>query len=368
MKGNIYVLFLLSAILYFGCEAKRGMYEIVQVETENTASTDVFVTFLNEQIESYPEEADNYIKLAKIYVDQGETKKAVMLLETGNGEIPGDINILTNLSSMYLEDEDIEKLSKSLKEIREIDPDHMGFLKLSAGYALLRKNYTNAIFFANRAMLSNPYDDDNLYLRGSAQLINKDSLSALISFEEAYKLKKSYRNFAKVFDVSLAVGKLDKAKIYLDDFELQNTPYPLCYEKGAYYNEFGDEETSKIILFDCKQTKPEEDRIDYELARIFYKNNDIDSTLYFVNIYLEQRPKDINGYVLKAKTLERISYFSDARKLYVTALEIDSTSRSASNGLESLEQRVAYLRLVKRKEETREKVQTLKPIGSKVIN
>jgi tetratricopeptide (TPR) repeat protein len=270
---------------------------------------------------------------------------------------------------MYLEKkESIQELSKVLNEIRKIDPDNVAFLKLSAGYSLLLKDYTNAIFFANRAMLANPFDDEILYLRGSAMLINRDSISALNSYEEAYKLKESYKNFSKIFELSIALGNHILAKNYLDEFESETQTAQLCYEKGVYFHEIGEPDTAKFLLKNCLTKSNNDSRIYLELSKIYFEENALDSSRQVINQYLNLKPNEGEGYVLKARIMERFNNFTDAKELYLAALEIDSTYTLASSGLENLERKVAYLQLVKRKEIVQRQVESLKPLNSKQIN
>jgi tetratricopeptide (TPR) repeat protein len=72
--------------------------------------------------------------------------------------------------------------------------------------------------------------------------------------------------------------------------------------------------------------------------------------------------------VLKAKTLERLSNYEQAKNIYQSAIELDSTSTLAIEGLNNLERKVAYLRLVKRKESVQKDLEILKPLNSKTIN
>jgi len=344
------------------------MHELVYFNDANNASEEVYIRFLTEEIERYPDVEENYIKLSDIYLKNNEINKAIRLLEKANRLIPENVSILLNLSSLYLQEERVEDLSQTLRTLRLLDPDNMDFLKISAGYSLLLKDFTNAIFFANRAMLANPYDDENYSLRGKAQLLNKDSLNALASFEEAYDLKNSYKNFSNVFDVSLSAGDLSKAKSYLDKYSSEHPDVELCYQWGAYFYELGSRNQAKHILVNCLKSKPNEPRVNFELGKIYYIENNIDSTLFYLNQYLVTNPKGTDPYVLKAKTMERLNNYIDARELYQTALEIDSTSVLALQGLENLERKVAYLRLVNRKEEIQREVESLKPMKSKVIN
>ena len=83
---------------------------------------------------------------------------------------------------------------------------------------------------------------------------------------------------------------------------------------------------------------------------------------------MNSNPAGTSAHILKARTLEKINYVTDAKNLYLSALEIDSTSILAIKGLDNLERKVAYLRLVKRKEDIQRQVETLKPLIIKEIN
>lgn len=368
MRFNVCILFLIPAILFFGCEPKYGAHKIVFTDGQNKASEEVYINYLTEQIEDYPEEEDNYIKLAKLYKDQKNDSKAITLLQEAEIEIPKNVAVLIELSAFYLQNRNIEKLSQTLNTLREIAPDNIDYLKLAAANAILFDDYTNALFYINRAILDNPFDQESLYLRGKAQLINKDSLDALVSFEDAYQLKNTVTTFEKLFDISLAMGDYIKARKYLNEIALHNPGLPLYYEWGAYYNKVGEKDSSKIFLMKCLQENPLESRINIELAKNYFSVNDLDSTMYFIDQYLNTNPKGTDAYVLKARVMEKRYQYTEAKKIYLQALRIDSTSILASRGLDNLERKVAYLRVKKRKEEVQKQVETLKPLDSKVIN
>ncbi len=368
MKSVGFIFFLLFSLLIFGCKSKYSAHEIVNINEHKRTSNDNYIKYLKNQIEQSPKTEGNYIKLSNIYNKQGDQKKAYTLLLKANIEVPESVNIFILLSEFYLEERNIEALSVTLKKIHAIDPDNIEFLKLSAAYSLLLNDYTNAIFFANRALLINPYDNENLFLRGSAQLMSKDSLSALSSFEEAYELKKSYKNFRSIYFLFLNLKEYEKAKLSLEYFDIKNVNHQLCFEWGVYYKEIGNIDSSKMILLNCLMKGTNEPRIDFELAKIYFNKDDVDSTFFFVNKYIALKPKDSDAYVLKAKALEKISYYSEARNLYSSALEIDSTSTLAINGLENLERKVAYLRIKNRKNKNLRQIEILKPLNSREIN
>ncbi len=367
MRGSNYIFMVF--LVFFGCSSKYGQHELEYIDGQRKPADEVYVQFLIEQIDRFPQKSGNYIKLADIYASESKTPEALEILEKGKKALPDDVDILIGLSNIYLQQKNIEPLTGLMNRIKKIDPDNVGFLKLSSGYALLQHDYANAIFFANRAILINPYDDENLYLRGKAQLLQRDSVSALISFEEAMDLNNIYRNFSIAFDVALALDKPDKAKDYLDKFDAKKPMKELCYEWGAYYNEIGETDTSKMILLHCLQRDVNEPRVNLELAKIHNRRlSGADSAIYYTDQFIGKSSDPIPGYVLKAEILDRSKKYTEAIKMYDTALEIDSTYVPAQKGLKNLQGKVAYLRLIKRKENVQRETEELKPLGSKEIN
>lgn len=358
---------MLTFVLLYGCESKYSMHEVVEIDNRGANLHDTYIRFLQDQIDSDPGVSENYIKLTSIYKEQERSDKAMLLLQRASRETKQDLSIMLELGKLYLEAGDVESLSAVLKSVRMEAGDNMDFLKLSAGYSLLRKDYTNAIFFANRAMLVNPYDDENTYFLASAKLINKDSISAYQSFVEAYNLKQSNKNFAKMYEMSLALKRFGEAKKYLVGFKHENEAVDCCYFWGSYYNSISQKDSAKTVLLNCDEARFSENRIPLELARAYFPRQ-IDSVLFYVDHFLKEKPNNVQGLVLKAKALERTGFYTESRTYYESAIKIDSTSTLALDGLNNLERKVAYLRLVKRKESVQRELDTFKPLNSKEIN
>ncbi len=368
MRFIIYIFFLFIVGQFFTCKPKYGAHKMIHTEKSNHTSDEVNISYLTDQIEDYPQEEDNYLKLANIYQAQDNYSKAIAILQEAEKENPKNTSILINLSTFYLQEKNIENLLLTLNALKEIAPDNMHYLKLVAGYYILIEDHSEALFFTNRALIANPFDHESFYNRGWAQLINKDSLDALISFEEAYQLKNSYQNFAKLFDVSLAMGLHDNARKYLEETTNKSGMVRLDFEWGAYYNKIEERDSSRMFLMKCVQEKPEETRVYFELAKNYFGVRQYDSSLYYIHHYIDTNPKGTGAYVLKAQALEKKYLFSEARQIYIHALELDSTSTLAAKGLDNLERKVAYLRLKKRKQEVERQVETLKPLDTKEIN
>lgn len=367
MRLNIGIIIFLLTSSTFSCQQKSGQHAVVDISEQNITSDEVYIEYLSEQIDKFPRAEDNYLKLAEIYVGSGRTSSAIAILEQASKRVRNNLYVLIKLGNLYMSSRNTGALAATLDKIREINPEHMEFLKLSSGYALLLEDYTNSLFYSNRAMLANPYDDENYYLRGSAQLIYKDSLSALQSFMDAYKLKDDPRYFEQIFNISMATNNDNIAISYLSDFSDKYPDTELCLEWASYYRSINRIDTTKYILRNCLSHRPDEPRTYIQLANAYY-NDRMDSSLYYVEQYLRMKSDAADGMVLKARILERRYNYSEARKLYLMAIEIDSTSTLAHNGLANLDRKVAYLRLIRRREENQRQTESLSPLNSKEIN
>ena len=78
--------------MIFGCKPENGKYQVVQFTEQIKAPDEIYIRYLSEQIEQYPDEEDNYIKLANIYSSHNNPTKATSLLQRAENEMPNNIN------------------------------------------------------------------------------------------------------------------------------------------------------------------------------------------------------------------------------------------------------------------------------------
>lgn len=364
-KVSIILLILLAVLS--GCERENSLHPLVDLKYKSSSVDEAYVGYLLAQIEDHPEVSDNYVKLSDIYAKQGNNNAAIRLLQKGARASGGNSVVLLTLGKHYLQNGNMEELSVILRSLRNSDPDNIDFLKLSAGYAFLLKDAENALFFANRALLVNPVDDENFYLLANGQLLNKDSINALNTLGEAYRLRNSYQNFSKVFDLALQLRQPDLAREYLHDFESINKNVNCCFQWGALYNTTGKRDSARWMLRNCEEPGVARELVSYEIAKSFYPEQ-VDSVLLHTDEALSLQPRYLQALVLKAKLLDRQGNLEQARSFYESAIQIDSTYTIALQGLDNLERKVAYLRLVKRKENVQRDLELFKPLNSKKIN
>jgi len=136
---------------------------------------------------------------------------------------------------------------------------------------------------------------------------------------------------------------------------------------AMYYNAVQQSDSARLSLDKCLIEIPDEKTALFEWSKYYYATKN-DSALQYVNLYLYHYPEDIQAIILKARIKSSAGETMEAIDLYKTALLSDSTSAIARTEMEILERKVAYLRLVKRKDETQKQLEYIKPLGAKQIN
>ncbi len=367
MKSRQLIIIVFSIILTSGCEPDTGIHGIYEI-SDSIDDTDIlYIDYLKESIRNEPLAVNSYLKLSGIYQKSGKYEEAARLLRNGVRQTGENPDILAELGKIYLETGQTDQLSATLKLLRDKIPDNIGFLKLSAGYALLLKDTENASFFANRAMIINPLDDEIYYILGKSRLMSMDSLTALNTFIDAYKLMNSKRNFFAAFELSLSLRQNEFSRSLLEEFVDKAEEKDLYFYWGMWHNATGNRDSARMNLVRCNIEDDNGYAVFYEWAKSYYPQQ-VDSTMFYIDKSISLNPKYIKSLILKGRVLDKKGAFDRSREAYQQALAMDSTSVIANTELSNLERKIAYLRLVQKKESTKKDLEFLKPLNSRTIN
>jgi tetratricopeptide (TPR) repeat protein len=354
-------------IIVANCGHRQASYEIVELPVNHINQDEIFIPYLRQQISRQPNEPSNYLKLAGIYLNQSKFNEAKALLQNANSRQENNLEILAMLSKIYLSEKDTSSLRANVSRMRKLDPEYDGTLIFSAEYGLLTQQPDNAIYYANRAILKNPYNDNCRILLGKAYLMKRDSTTALQNFHQAFSMHSSNENFSNLFSLLLATGQFEESKALIAEFESEETSAQTCLEQAMYFNAVQQYDSARLSLDICRIEIPDEKTALFEWAKYYFATKN-DSALQTVNLYLYHYPEDTRAIILKARMKSAAGATMEAIDLYTLALLSDSSSVIARTELENLEGKVAYLRLVKRKDETQKQLEIIKPLGAKQIN
>lgn len=368
MKSYLIGFICFQLIILLGCSPKKGHHPVVPLSAQESFDESSYISYLKQQMEDFPEAQGSYLKLAAIYQRKNDWYAAKKILLKARRINPNDAEVMISLGYVYLHNKDDAHLYDLLNELRKQAPEKEGFLKLSAYYALLKKDYSNASFFSNSAFLANPYDDENSTLIGKALLMNKDSLGALAKYYDAFNLNKNYLNFARLFKLAINTRRVEEARKYMDEFMNEVPSVDICYERGMYLTALDLLDSAKQVLSNCINTSDPYPGINFELAKIYLRQNQLDSSLYYIKKYNSLRPDKIEGYVFAAKVYDKQKQYAKAKDNFLFALKIDSTSIIAKKGLNNLDRKIAYLQLKRRKEAVQRQINQLKPLNAKEVN
>ncbi len=350
-----------------GCGPRRGAYEMSDLPEKHGNTDERFIPFLKKQISRHPKEASNYLKLAGIYERQQKNNEAKKLLEDATEVLNEDVDILVQLSRIYLEERDTTALQASIGKLRVMDNENDAVLTLSADYALLVNDPDNALYYTNRAILKNPYNDHSQNLLGHAYLMKKDSISALLRFSQAFSMNNSDENFKELLALALDLGQTEKAPEIIHEFELSNPGKSTILSWASYYNATANYDSARLFLTECNRTQQRESTVYLEWAKYYFATKN-DSALQVINLYLHQQANDLNALLLKARIKAGMGETMESIAIYESILQADSTMAIAETELGILARKVAYLRLANRKDEAQKQLDILRPMDTKQIN
>jgi tetratricopeptide (TPR) repeat protein len=104
------------------------------------------------------------------------------------------------------------------------------------------------------------------------------------------------------------------------------------------------------------------------LANSFYAQGKYDSALFYAGQALEMDSTVVYSHLIKARALAKRYYYKDAVQEYEHILSMDSTYTIAGDELEKLDRKIAYLRSLKKYNESREELKMIKPLKPKALN
>mgnify|MGYP000123808442 CR=1 FL=1 len=308
------------------------------------------IEFLRELIDDRPNNPKNYVRLAEIYLERGNTRQAIQLLRSANEEIPGNesiemllIKALIQTDNKYQTEELIRKVNLTTENI-----DHYILL---AEYSNYKKEYTKALDNINRAIALDNGDADYFDLKANILLQIDDTSGAVNSFDRA--LEKSNVKYSTIVSYLELLATLNDREKFQEVYHLIPGRYredPRTYLSiSEYMIRTNDLDSAKNLAFHVNNPNFEREKVT-KLVRINFNQRNYDSVLFYLSDYKLESPELL---LLEARTYDRMNQYQNAENSYLEILKSDSTHIIARQELEKLQRKVRYLRDLKRREENR---------------
>ncbi len=234
--------------------------------------------------------------------------------------------------------EGLQAYIKGLNDYRLMNVIATGFYRL--------KNYDSARWAVDMALDKYPSCPESLILKGNILLSTGDSTGALNLFAKGFSLDPESGDAVNAM-ISIYTGKGDwtSAMGLIKDKLAQNGTgshmalrqelVDIFINLKRYY--------SADSLINVLPDQGNEYFKNFSKARLFYERYRLDSALFYADKAIQSTNEPRDAQVLEAKTLQRLSRYYDARNVYTSILEKDSTDVEVNNDLDHVNRIISYL-------------------------
>lgn len=346
---------ILIAIVAMGCDrhySSDKMHEIPKFDKEylNTA-----IDHLNNSIEDYPDNADNYYKKALVLMALESYGSALLQAKKAHSLISNDPEYLYLLANLYsINNKNDEALETALQAV-ELGASKPRLFSLIAEIYLEKGVAEKSLQNIEKAITLNPSQNDYTFIKGKILLTKGDTAAAetnfLLTLKNAFVHKEAFINLS---DIYIAQGKYVKASEIIEKL-LAGSPddIDVLLQKAVVISKLAQPDSAKQIYVQILNRDSSNVIALNELASYFYNKNQLDSANYYATKSLAVGEKKTFPMLIQARVLDRSRKYYEAIAKYESILTIDSTYRVAADELKYVRNKVAYIQ--RRQDEERQR-------------
>lgn len=357
---------ILIAIVAIGCDrhySSDKMHEIPKFDKEflNTA-----IDHLNNSIEDYPDNADNYYKKALILVELESYGSALLQAKKAHSLNSNDPEYLYLLADLYsINDKTDEALETALKAVK-LGASKPRLYGLIAEIYLEQGSADKALQNIEKAITLNSSQKDYTFIKGKIFLSKGDTAAAensfLLTLKDSFVHKEASINLSNIY---LAQGNYRKASQIIEEL-LADSPdaIDVLLQKAVVLSKLAQPDSAKQIYVHILNKDSARVEALNELTNYFYNKNQLDSANYYATRSLAVGDKRTFPMLMQARILDRSRKYYEAIAKYESILAIDSTYKVAADELRYIRNKMAYIQ--RRQDEERQRslevMPTIEPV------
>lgn len=354
---------LLTGLLLASCENRYSSYPVHEAPEINKAYYEKALSAINESIEDYPNNADNYYKKALLlkqfghYSNALEQAKKAVKMKVGQPEYRLLLAQLYSLNKKYK-----EAIVEALK-IKGQKGDQSGKHALLAELYLKTNDPVKAFDYINKAIIENPGNRQIYYVKGLVYLAMEDTAQAreniLKSINNGSNNSKAYQALTEI-----AIGKKDfEEALSYNAKNLNNEPDNKQYllKKAIIQSKAGQLDSAKMILGEIKDRQANYFILN-ELGLLHYRLKNYDSAEFYAQSALLQKEDFTEALMLQARILDKRGRYWAALQKYNEIIEANPDYTKAVEELKKLKGKIAYLQKLDQQRKERTKVEPITPI------
>lgn len=364
IKENL--LFLWIIIVLSACGRHYSSDKIPEAPEINKEFYNAALTYLNNSIEDYPLNADNYYKKAQVLIAFENYSSALLEAEKAATLKENDPDYLYLLAQLYaISNKTHLAIEAALSAVQHgaSKPMLNGFL---AERYLESDSLETAFDYIDQAIAESPQNKAYYYTKGKIYLALEDTTNAekniLHSIEASMPNKEAYIALSNIYR---AKGNYVEAGNYIDK-SLKITPEDneLQYNKSLILNKMNFPDIAKNILMGIVERDSTYGQAYLELGQYYFDKRNYDSANWYAEKVITLQPQNVDPMLIQARILDRRGRYYDAVQKYEAILSVDAANTAAIGELRRLRGKIVYLQ--KQREEQRvreaETLPTLTPI------
>jgi len=193
MQNKYFFLGVLLLLLFTSCEQYEPSNDtIYNLPEEGNFYSEVSLQALQEQTADYPENPENYYKIARIYLKQEADSLALYNILTAISLDSVNANYYAILGQIYQKRNEIDKALEACKAAQKMDYPDAELLLLMSDLYLSKKDYKQAKKLLGIAKKSMPQDPRVYFLQGNIAIANYDTATAVRNLKIAIRRKANY--------------------------------------------------------------------------------------------------------------------------------------------------------------------------------
>lgn len=357
---------LFIAIAAMSCDRHYSADKIHEIPKMDEEFLNTAISHLNNSIEDYPSNPDNYYKKALILMEQESYGTALLTAKKAHSLNSNDPEYLYLLANLYsINNKKDEALETALKAV-ENGASKPRLYSLVAEVYLEKGSTEKAMEYIEKAIALNAENKDYYFLKGKILLNKGDTTAAeknfLLTVADANIHKEAYLHLS---DIYIAQKEFDKSGKIVQQL-LRNFPKDtdILFQHGLVLNQLalldsGKQVFKKVIELDSAHIQALN-----QLASYFYQKYQFDSANYYAEKSLTIDRREPFPMLIQARILDRTRKYYEAIAKYESILAVDSTHKVASAELRYIRNKLLYMQRQRDAERQRELqvMPTLEPI------
>lgn len=348
--------FLLSVVfLAYGCDRHYSADRVIEAPTIDKEFYNTALAHLNNSIEDYPNNADNYYKKALVLEAFGNYETALVEAKRATVLKEGDADYLHLLAKLYALDENPDMAIATAWDAIKAGASEPMLYGLMADMYFAIDSLQLALNYIEKAIDENEDKSVYRYTKGRVHLAMGDTTMAEHEFLQAIEGDGTNKEaYLALSDINTAKQNYELAGQYLNEILKTTNDMEVLYSKGVILNKINMPDSAKGVFMEILRNDTIYAPAFYQIGQYYYHSNRLDSANWYAEEALKIAPEFIEPMLLQVRILDRRRQYQRAVEKYEAILAIEPANVTAVGELRSLRGKILYLQRLQEERRARE--------------